>query len=95
MGTFHAYFFLHTKGSAVFDFTGTGLQVPHNLNAPRQVTFSAILYCLRCMVGYDVPLNQVRPHVYTYLYIGTYSTGHVELILECRVRAIVLASLKV
>jgi 5-oxoprolinase (ATP-hydrolysing) len=46
------------NGSAVFDFTGTGLQVPHNLNAPRQVTFSAILYCLRCMVGYDVPLNQ-------------------------------------
>ena len=43
----------------MFDFAGTGPQVPENLNAPRQVTFSAILYCLRCMVGHDVPLNQV------------------------------------
>ena len=47
------------QGSAVFDFAGTGPQVPHNLNAPRQITFSAVLYCLRCMVGHDVPLNQV------------------------------------
>ena len=30
-----------------------------NCNAPRAVTLSAIIYCLRCMVGYDVPLNQV------------------------------------
>ena len=44
----------------MFDFTGTGPQVPLNLNTPPQVTFSAILYCLRCMVGHDVPLNQVQ-----------------------------------
>ncbi|GFN92191.1 5-oxoprolinase [Plakobranchus ocellatus] len=46
------------EGSAVFDFTGTGFQVQGNTNAPRAITLSAIIYCLRCMVGHDVPLNQ-------------------------------------
>lgn len=46
------------EGSAVFDFSGTGLEVHGNCNAPRAVTLSAILYCLRCMVGHDIPLNQ-------------------------------------
>ena len=46
-------------GSAVFDFTGTGPEVYGNTNAPRAIVLSAIIYCLRCMVGYDVPLNQV------------------------------------
>jgi 5-oxoprolinase (ATP-hydrolysing) len=45
-------------GSAVFDFTGTGSQVRGNLNAPRAVTYSAVIYCLRSMIGLDVPLNQ-------------------------------------
>ncbi|KPJ05827.1 5-oxoprolinase [Papilio xuthus] len=48
------------KGSAVCDFTGTGVEVWGNLNAPRAITLSALIYCLRCMVGHDVPLNQVR-----------------------------------
>jgi len=43
----------------VFDFTGTTPEVYGNCNAPRAVTLSAIIYCLRCMVGHDVPLNQV------------------------------------
>lgn len=43
--------------SAIFDFTGTGLQVVGNLNTPEAVTYSAILYCLRCLIGYDIPLN--------------------------------------
>lgn len=47
----------HT-GSTVADFTGTSPQLENNLNAPRAVTLSALIYCLRCMVGYDVPLNQ-------------------------------------
>eukprot|EP00117_Sycon_ciliatum_P007634 scpid23060/ scgid10654/ 5-oxoprolinase; 5-oxo-L-prolinase; Pyroglutamase len=47
-----------TNGSAVFDFSGTGPQVYGNCNAPRAVVLSAVIYCLRCMVGYDVPLNQ-------------------------------------
>jgi len=45
-------------GSAVFDFEGTGAEVFANTNAPRAVTFSAVIYCLRCFVGRDIPLNQ-------------------------------------
>ncbi|XP_054717716.1 5-oxoprolinase-like [Uloborus diversus] len=46
------------EGSAIFDFDGTGYEVYGNCNTPRAVTLSAIIYCLRCMVGHDVPLNQ-------------------------------------
>lgn len=45
-------------GDGIFDFSGTGIEVNGNLNAPEAVTFSAIIYCLRCMIGRDVPLNQ-------------------------------------
>lgn len=48
------------EGSALFDFEGTSAMLLSNLNAPRSITLSAIIYCLRCLVGYDVPLNQVR-----------------------------------
>ncbi|WAR11990.1 OPLA-like protein [Mya arenaria] len=46
------------QGTAVCDFTGSSYEVYGNLNAPRAVTLSALIYCLRCMVGHDVPLNQ-------------------------------------
>jgi len=46
-----------TKGSALFDFNGTGPQVWGNTNAPPAVTHSAIIYSLRCMVTRDIPLN--------------------------------------
>lgn len=46
-------------GSALCDFTGSGCEVWGNCNAPRAITMSALIYCLRCMVGHDVPLNQV------------------------------------
>lgn len=46
-----------SKGSAVFDFNGTGPQVWGNTNAPPAVTHSAIIYSLRCMVTRDIPLN--------------------------------------
>ncbi|KAI1888866.1 hypothetical protein AGOR_G00173180 [Albula goreensis] len=46
------------EGTAVFDFSGTGTEVWGNCNAPRAITFSALIYCLRCMVGQDIPLNQ-------------------------------------
>ncbi|KAI5807475.1 Hydantoinase B/oxoprolinase-domain-containing protein [Peziza echinospora] len=46
------------KGEAVFDFTGTGPEMYGNLNAPRAVTFSAIIYCLRALIKADIPLNQ-------------------------------------
>ena len=45
-------------GSACFDFTGTSNELPNNLNTPRAVTLSAILYCLRCLIDSDIPLNQ-------------------------------------
>lgn len=45
------------KGQAIFDFTGTGHELWGNLNAPQAVTQSAILYCLRCLVEKDIPLN--------------------------------------
>jgi 5-oxoprolinase (ATP-hydrolysing) len=46
------------KGEAVFDFTGSGPQVYGNINAPEAVTFSAIIYVLRCLIEDDIPLNQ-------------------------------------
>uniref|UniRef100_A0A8B9SVJ5 5-oxoprolinase, ATP-hydrolysing n=1 Tax=Anas platyrhynchos TaxID=8839 RepID=A0A8B9SVJ5_ANAPL len=46
------------EGSAVFDFSGSGHEVYGNCNAPRAITLSALIYCLRCMVGQDIPLNQ-------------------------------------
>ncbi|KAL0488429.1 5-oxoprolinase [Acrasis kona] len=43
---------------AEFDFAGTGAMVLGNTNAPKSITVSAILYCLRCMVKQDIPLNE-------------------------------------
>jgi 5-oxoprolinase (ATP-hydrolysing) len=39
------------------DFTGTGAAHPGNLNAPRAVVDSAVLYALRCLVAERIPLN--------------------------------------
>ncbi|RDL37470.1 5-oxoprolinase [Venustampulla echinocandica] len=46
------------KGEAVFDFDGTGPEVYGNTNAPQAITYSAIIYCLRCLISEDIPLNQ-------------------------------------
>lgn len=46
------------NGSAIFDFVGTGPEVYGNCNAPPAVTYSAIVYSLRCMIGQEIPLNQ-------------------------------------
>lgn len=46
------------EGSAIFDFKGTGPEVYANWNAPRSVTYSAIIYCLRCLINLEIPLNQ-------------------------------------
>ncbi|KAL3135323.1 hypothetical protein ABBQ32_007517 [Trebouxia sp. C0010 RCD-2024] len=45
-------------GSALLDFEGTGPEVFGNTNAPPAVTYSAIIYSLRCMVPQEIPLNQ-------------------------------------
>jgi 5-oxoprolinase (ATP-hydrolysing) len=42
---------------AVIDFTGTGPQRPSNFNAPSAVCRAVVLYCFRCLVGEDIPLN--------------------------------------
>lgn len=55
---FTLIFFLF-KRKAKFDFTGTSEQVLYNWNAPRSITYSAIIYCLRAMIAHDIPLNQV------------------------------------
>ena len=46
------------EGTAIFDFDGTGPEVYGGWNAPIAITHSAIIYCLRCMISSDVPLNQ-------------------------------------
>ncbi|KAI7906358.1 Hydantoinase B/oxoprolinase-domain-containing protein [Cokeromyces recurvatus] len=45
------------KGTAVFDFEGTGPEVYGNTNAPESVCHSAIIYCIRCLVNQSIPLN--------------------------------------
>ncbi|KAJ1964181.1 hypothetical protein GGI12_001585 [Dipsacomyces acuminosporus] len=49
---------IEEDGGAVFDFTGTTPEVYGNTNAPPSVTYSAIIYCLRCMIQSELPLNQ-------------------------------------
>jgi len=47
-----------TSATAVFDFTGTDYEICGNVNAPRAITSSAVIYCLRCLVKRPIPLNQ-------------------------------------
>jgi 5-oxoprolinase (ATP-hydrolysing) len=44
-------------GGAIFDFEGTGPELRGNLNAPVCVVHAAVIYCLRSMIGEDIPLN--------------------------------------
>ena len=44
-------------GRLQVDFTGTAGEDPGNLNAPRAVTVSALLYVLRLLAGPGMPLN--------------------------------------
>ncbi|KAJ1350267.1 hypothetical protein KIN20_006015 [Parelaphostrongylus tenuis] len=53
------------KGEALFDFSGTGMEVFSSCNCPRAVTMSAIIYCLRCLVAKDIPLNSGCLHPVT------------------------------
>ena len=49
---------INPDGSATFDFTGTGKEVLGNNNAPKSICLSAIIYCLRCLINEEIPLNQ-------------------------------------
>ena len=44
-------------GRATLDFRGTGKVLAGNLNANPAITSSAVLYCLRCLIDEDIPLN--------------------------------------
>lgn len=43
--------------TAVLDFAGTGPVNRGNLNANPAIVRSAVLYCLRCLIDEDIPLN--------------------------------------
>jgi len=45
------------KGEAIFDFKGTDPEMYGNCNAPSCITSSAIIYCLRCLINLEIPLN--------------------------------------
>ncbi len=56
------------QGDALFDFSGTGAEVFASWNAPRAVVTAAVLYCVRCLVAQEIPLNQgclapIRMHI--------------------------------
>lgn len=44
--------------AATIDFTGTGPVMSGNLNANRAIVTAAVMYCLRCLIDEDIPLNQ-------------------------------------
>lgn len=44
--------------TAQIDFTGTGPVQAGNLNANRAIVTAAVMYCLRCLIDEDIPLNQ-------------------------------------
>ncbi|GAA6020774.1 hypothetical protein JCM10207_002019 [Rhodosporidiobolus poonsookiae] len=45
------------SGGATVDFAGTGPESWSNYNAPVAVANSALIYCLRTLIGVDMPLN--------------------------------------
>lgn len=45
-------------GSAVYDFNGSGPQCWGNINCPISITYSAVIYTIRCLIDLDIPLNQ-------------------------------------
>ncbi|MGR4890699.1 hydantoinase B/oxoprolinase family protein [Sphingopyxis sp. LARHCG72] len=53
----------HAARSAIVDFTGTSPQREGNFNAPRAISYAAVLYVFRCLIGDDIPLNEgcLRP----------------------------------
>lgn len=45
-------------GFATLDFTGTTCEMLSNMNAPPAITYSALIYTLRLLIGSEIPLNQ-------------------------------------
>lgn len=46
------------RGRAKVNFHGTGKVVESSLNANRAIVTSAVLYCFRCLIAEDLPLNE-------------------------------------
>jgi len=46
------------KGEVIFDFAETSAEVYGNWNAPEAITAAFVIYCVRCLVNVDIPLNQ-------------------------------------
>ena len=44
-------------GEAIVDFTGTGPVMAGNLNANSAIVASAVIYCFRCLIDEQIPLN--------------------------------------
>ncbi len=44
--------------SAEIDFSGTSSVLPSNLNANPAIVTAAVMYCLRCLIDEDIPLNE-------------------------------------
>lgn len=44
-------------GDSVFDFRGSGDEIYGNLNAPKAILYSAVLYVLRSLISEEIPLN--------------------------------------
>ncbi|KAI0853332.1 Hydantoinase/oxoprolinase N-terminal region-domain-containing protein [Daldinia vernicosa] len=51
------------SGFGTFDFTGTSCEMLSNMNAPPAITYSALIYTLRLLIGSDILLNQGRGQV--------------------------------
>lgn len=50
---------IEVKGeTACVDFAGSSREDAGNLNAPKAVVRSAVMYVFRCLVGEDIPLNE-------------------------------------
>ncbi|KAJ4167506.1 hypothetical protein NW754_011323 [Fusarium falciforme] len=45
-------------GTGTFDFNGTTCEMLSNMNAPPAITYSALIYVMRVLIGSDIPLNQ-------------------------------------
>jgi N-methylhydantoinase B len=45
------------SGRLSFDFSGSAPDRPSSVNAVAAVTSSAVLYCVRCLLGQDAPVN--------------------------------------
>jgi N-methylhydantoinase B/oxoprolinase/acetone carboxylase alpha subunit len=77
------------QGEAIFDFTGTGYEVYGSCNAPPAVTMAAVIYCLRCLVGHEIPLNQgcltpIKVDTIAWIEMIILDNNTIGNIVECR-----------